>query len=34
MTITILIIIGITLALYFEYQNAKEDREENKRPSS
>jgi len=34
MTILILIIIGITLAVYFEYQNAKEDEEENKRPSS
>jgi len=34
MIILILITIGITLALYFEYQNAKEDKEENKRPSS
>jgi len=34
MTIPILIIMAITLGLYFEYQNAKEDEEENKRPSS
>jgi len=34
MTIPILVITAITLGVYFEYQNAKEDKEENKRPSS